>query len=99
MKKQRKQQGTGLLALLGIGAGLYAWWKYRNMSPEKKEELHSKVNEVGQKVKDTYNDVESKVKDTYNSVESNVKDKYDDLKETAKKEVDKVQSDVRQVNN
>ena len=72
----KKQQGKGLLALLGIGAGVFAWWKYKNLTPEKKEELHSKVNEVGQKVKDTYNDVES-----------TVKDKYDDLKNGAKKEV------------
>lgn len=72
----KKQQGTGLLALLGIGAGIYAWWKYTNMSPDKKKELHAKVNDVGQKMKDTYNDVES-----------TVKSKYDDLKHGVQKEV------------
>ena len=72
----KKQQGTGLLALLGIGAGVYAWWKYRNLTPEKKDELHAKVNEVGQKMKDTYNDVET-----------TVKGKYDELKNTAQKEM------------
>ncbi len=72
----KKQQGKGLLALLGIGAGVYAWWRYNNMTPEKKQELHSKVNEVGQKMKDTYSDVES-----------TVKDKYDELKNGAKREV------------
>ena len=72
----KKQQGTGLLALLGIGAGLFAWWKYKNLSPEKKEELHAKVNDVGQRVKDTYNDVES-----------TVKSRYDDIKQGVQKEV------------
>ena len=72
----KKQQGKGLLALLGIGAGVYAWWKYRNLTPEKKDELHAKVNEVGQKMKDTYNDVET-----------TVKGKYDELKNTAQKEM------------
>lgn len=68
----KKQQGKGLLALLGLGAGVFAWWKYKNLSPEKKEELHSKANEVGQKVKDKYA-----------AVESSVKTKLDELKHTA----------------
>ena len=88
----RKQNGTGLVALLGIGAGIYAWWRYRNMSPERKEELHNKVNEVGQKFKDTYDDVEA-----------TVKSKYDDLKNAAQNELkdvkNEVQSDVQQFKN
>lgn len=76
----KKQQGKGLLALLGIGAGVFAWWKYKNLSPEKKDELHAKANEVGQKVKETYDDVES-----------TVKTKLEDLKQGAKKEVTEIQ--------
>ncbi|OBX24763.1 hypothetical protein LX77_00995 [Gelidibacter algens] len=79
----KKQQGKGLLALLGIGAGVFAWWKYKNLSPEKKAELHAKANEVGQKVKDTYNDVES-----------TVKSKYDELKSGAQKGVSDIEADV-----
>ena len=78
-----KQQKKGLLALLGIGAGLFAWWKYKNMDPEKKEELHAKVNEAGQKVKDTVHEVGQKMKDTAHDVETAVKDKYDQLKNAA----------------
>lgn len=84
----KKQQGKGLLALLGIGAGVFAWWKYKNLSPEKKEELHAKANEVGQKVKDTYNDVES-----------TVKSKYDELKSGAQKGVSDIKSDVNDMRN
>lgn len=84
MKKQGK--GKGLLALLGIGAGVYAWWKYKNMSPEKKEELHNKVNEAGQKVKDTYDDVES-----------TVKSKYDELKHGAQNEVHDIKKEVKDI--
>ena len=75
----KKQQGTGLLALLGIGAGIYAWWKYSNMSSDKKRELHAKVNDVGQKVRDTYSDLES-----------TVKSRYEDLKHGVEKEVNDV---------
>ncbi len=84
----KKQQGKGLLALLGIGAGVYAWWKYKNLTPEKKEELQAKANEVGQKVKDTYNDVES-----------TVKDKFDDLKSGAQKQVNDIQKEVNDMRN
>ncbi len=66
--KMEQKQKKGLLALLGIGAGAFAWWKYKTMSPEKKEQLHSKVNEMGQKVKDTVHDVETTVKDKYDQL-------------------------------
>ncbi len=76
----KKQQGKGLLALLGIGAGVYAWWKYKNLPQDKKDELHAKVNEVGQKVKDTYNDVESTVKSKYDEVKSGVQKEVNDMR-------------------
>ena len=76
MEKQKK----GLLALLGIGAGVFAWWKYKTMSPEKKEQLHAKVNEVGQKVKDTVNDVEDTVNNKYNQFKKGVEKKVDEMK-------------------
>ncbi|WP_035479780.1 hypothetical protein [Gelidibacter mesophilus] len=84
----KKQQGKGLLALLGIGAGVFAWWKYKNLSPEKKQELHDKANEVGQRVKNTYNDVES-----------TVKSKYDELKTGAKSEIADIQNNVNEMKN
>lgn len=87
MKNQRGK-GKGLLALLGIGAGVFAWWKYKNLTPEKKDELHSKVNEVGQRVKETYSDVES-----------TVKNKYDELKNTAKGDVKDVTNEVKDMTN
>ena len=83
-----KQQKKGLLALLGIGAGVFAWWKYKTMSPEKKEHLHSQLNEVGQKVKDTANEVGQKMKDTAHDVESTVKEKYDQLKKGSETTID-----------
>lgn len=76
-----KNRGKGLLALLGIGAGVFAWWKYKNMTPEKKQELHSKANEVGQKVKETYSDVESKVKNKYDEMKNDAQKEANDLSE------------------
>lgn len=75
----KKQQGKGLLALLGIGAGVFAWWKYKNLSPEKKEELHGKINEVGQRVKETYDDVQSSVKNKYDAYKADAKEGVADI--------------------
>ena len=84
----KKQQGTGLLALLGIGAGLFAWYKYKNLSPEKKEKLHAKANDVGQRVKEAYNDVES-----------TVKNRFDDLKNGAQNEFHNIKNEVKDFKN
>ncbi|MBJ7882844.1 YtxH domain-containing protein [Gelidibacter salicanalis] len=88
----KNQQGTGkgLLALLGLGAGLFAWWKYKNLSPQKKEELHSKVNEVGQKVKDKYNEVESSVKTQLDDIKNNVQDVKREAVQDVKREANEL---------
>ncbi|HZJ18845.1 MAG TPA: YtxH domain-containing protein [Pricia sp.] len=62
MKKQSKRNW---LALLGIGAGAWAFWKYRNMPPEEKEKLKSKLTDAGNKLKETVEDIEADVTDTY----------------------------------
>lgn len=89
MKNQRGT-GKGLLALLGLGAGIFAWWKYKNLSPQKKEELHNKVNEVGQKVKDKYNEVESSVKTQLDDIKNNVKDVKREAVQDVKKEANEL---------
>lgn len=75
----KKQQGQGLLALLGIAAGAFAWYKYRNMSPDKKQELQGKVNAVGQQFKDTINHVESTISDKYGQLKNGAKKEIEDI--------------------
>lgn len=65
MKTQEKK---GLLALLGLGAGLFAWYKYRNLSPEKKQELHNKVKDVGTKINNTVNDLDAQASKKFNEL-------------------------------
>jgi uncharacterized protein HemX len=55
MKSNSKK--AGLAALLGIGAGVFAWWKYKNLSPEEKANVKAKIDNTGAKIKETYNDV------------------------------------------
>lgn len=77
MKSQEKK---GLLALLGIGAGVFAWWKYRNMTPEKKEELHAKVKDVGRKINDTVNELDSKASQKFGELKDSVTREVNNLK-------------------
>ena len=68
-------KGKGILALLGVAAGAFAFWKYKNMSPVEKQKLKDKANETGRKIREKVEDVE----DT-------ISEKYDKLKNSAKKE-------------
>lgn len=69
-----KSNKTGLLAFLGLAAGgAYAWWKYKNATPEEKERLKSSINDAGSKIKDAYNDVEGTVSDNYKKLKTEVK--------------------------
>ncbi len=72
-------KGKGLLALLGIAGGAFAFWKYKNMSPEEKQKLKDKANETGRKIKEKAGEVE----DT-------ISEKYEQLKSAAKKEVNDI---------
>jgi len=76
MKKQNKK---GLLALLGIGAGAWAYWKYKTMSPEKKEELKSAINDAGDKLKKSVNELESKVAENYDRTKNSAKKKIEEI--------------------
>ncbi|GEQ86377.1 hypothetical protein ULMS_18850 [Patiriisocius marinistellae] len=73
MEKNKK----GLLALVGLGAGVFAWWKYKNMSQDEKNALKAKVNKTGDKIKDTVADVEG-----------TISQKYEELKQAAKKQTE-----------
>lgn len=68
-----KNQKTGLLALIGAGiAGGLAYWKYKTMSPEEKAKLKGRVNEAGNKIKETAEDINK-----------SISEKYTELKKTA----------------
>ncbi len=68
-------KGKGLLALIGVAAGAFAFWKYKNMTPEEKQNLKDKATETGRKIKEKAGEVE----DT-------ISEKYEQLKNAARKE-------------
>tara|TARA_R100000935_G_scaffold8302_7_gene17548 strand:+ start:186715 stop:186960 length:246 start_codon:yes stop_codon:yes gene_type:complete len=68
-----KNQKTGLIALIGAGiAGGLAYWKYKTMSPEEKAKLKGRVNEAGERIKETAGDINK-----------SISEKYAELKKTA----------------
>ncbi len=73
------KKGKGLLALLGIGAGAWAFWKYKSMSPDEKEELKAKISDVGEKLKNTVNDLDSTVNDEIVNIKNSTKQKVDKI--------------------
>lgn len=75
----KKQQGRGLLAIIGIAAGAFAWYKYKTMSPDKKQELHGKINDVGQQFKDTINNVESTISKKYGKMKNGAEREIEDV--------------------
>lgn len=68
-------KGKGLLALLGVAAGAFAFYKYKKMTPEEKQRLKDKANETGKKIKEKVGEVEEAISE-----------KYEQLKNTSKKE-------------
>lgn len=72
-------KGKGLLALVGLAAGAFAFWKYKNMTPEEKQQLKSKVSETGRKLKDKASDLESTVTDKYDQIKNKAKQEFKDV--------------------
>ena len=58
----------GLLALLGLAGGAFAYWKYKNLSPEEKEELKRKAKKVGRDVKEAAVDMEKTLSEEFNKI-------------------------------
>ncbi len=72
-------KGKGLLALLGVAAGAFAFWKYKNMTPEEKQRLKDKANETGRKIKEKAG-----------VVEDTISEKYEQIKNAAKREANEL---------
>ena len=72
-------KGKGILALLGVAAGAFAFWKYKNMSPEEKQRLKDKANETGRKIREKVADVEETISEKYDQLKSSAKKEANDL--------------------
>jgi len=80
-------KGTGIAALIGLGLGALAFFGYKRLPQDKKDQLKGRFNEAGNKIKDTARDVENTVKEKYDSVKGNVKDDYRTAKSNVKDEL------------
>lgn len=69
----KKQSNRNWLALLGIGAGAWAFWKYKRMPQEEKDELKSKLADAGNKLKDTVEDIGAEVRESYDQTKNTLK--------------------------
>ncbi len=67
----------GLLALLGLAGGAFAYWKYKNLSPEEKEALKQKARKVGKDVKEAADDVEQTISEGLDKLSDKAKETFD----------------------
>jgi uncharacterized protein HemX len=73
----KTKQAGGILALLGVAAGAFAFWKYKTMPQENKDKLHAKINTAGKKIKESVSDVEETLTEKYNRVKDMASKKTD----------------------
>ncbi|AVI51980.1 hypothetical protein C5O00_12780 [Pukyongia salina] len=66
----------GLLALLGLAGGAFAYWKYKNLSLEEKEELKRKAKKIGNDVKEAAVDVEKTLSEEFNKISGKASEFY-----------------------
>jgi|SRR5690554_3450187 len=85
--KIMSRKRNALFAGLGVAAaGVFAYWKYKTMSAEEKQQLKSKVNDAGRKIKNNVNKAEKAIADTYEEVKS----KAGEVKSKASKEINEI---------
>lgn len=70
---------AGLAALLGVGAGVFAMWKYQNLSQEEKDKIKSKVEKTGKKITDTYTEVEDKLSEKFTEIKDKIKQEVEEI--------------------
>ncbi|MHA6698035.1 YtxH domain-containing protein [Chryseobacterium sp. A321] len=59
---------NGLLALLGLGA--FAWWKYKNSTPEDQQKVKDQLDNVKNNVNKWGSDIKNKANDVASQVQS-----------------------------
>jgi hypothetical protein len=67
----------GLLALLGLAGGAFAYWKYKNLSPEEKAALKQKARKVGKDMKEAAVDVEQTISEGLDLLSDKAKETFD----------------------
>lgn len=67
----------GLLALLGLAGGAFAYWKYKNLSPEEKAALKQKARKVGKDMREAAVDVEQTISEGLDILSDKAKETFD----------------------
>ncbi|MCW5519441.1 YtxH domain-containing protein [Aureitalea sp. L0-47] len=70
-----------IVALLGLAGGAFAYWKYKNLSPEEKERLKEKAKKVGDEVKEAAVDIKDTLTEEFDKFSGNVKDSFNNATE------------------
>ncbi len=72
-------KGKGILAMLGVAAGAFAFWKYKNMTPEEKQTLKDKATQTGNKIKEKAGEVQDTISEKYDQLKNSTKNEVNDI--------------------
>ena len=64
----RNSTTAAVAALVAAGVGALALWQYQRMTPERKNEIKSQIDEAGEKIMGALGDLENSIKDQYDKV-------------------------------
>lgn len=64
----------GIIALIGIAAGSFAYWLYASLSPEEKRNLEEKAINAGNKLLETIKDAQKSTENAIMDVKHTVVD-------------------------
>ena len=76
----KNQKTTGLAALIGLGIGALAFFGYKRLPQDKKDQLKGRLNDAGNKIKETAHNVEGSVKEKYDSIKEKVNEEIKDAR-------------------
>lgn len=102
-KSKNMNKKTGIIAAIGAAIGGFAFWKYKNMTPEEKAALKDKADDFVDKAKETFEKVSDKAselgKEAMESAKegmATVSEKVKEASHDAKEKWDEVAGEVSQ---
>ncbi|MAN58277.1 MAG: hypothetical protein CMC08_00395 [Flavobacteriaceae bacterium] len=75
----KNTERKGLLALVGIGLGALAFFGYKRMPKQRKDQLKAKVNETTAKIRETGKEVKDSIANSYQNAKGETQTQVNDL--------------------
>jgi len=61
VKTLKDNKGKGIVALAGIGLGVLAYFGYKRLPQDKKDQIAASLQDAGTSIKNSYSDIEASI--------------------------------------